>query len=311
VIIGSSPHLLTPLAAASAARLLGRPWVFEVRDFWPSSLVDLGALRAGSRAHRALEALERRLYRRADAIVSVPPVGQERLAEVGVTPREFAHIPNSTDSERTSSAPLPPTLIEAFRDLGERLVIVYAGALGVAQDLPVVLDGVAELRTNDPEVYERVGFLFVGDGVDRGAAESRAQELGLHSVRFHGPVDKAVVSTVLERADACLLTLASADVFKYGLSPNKLFDYFAAGKPVLIAADHPTIVDESDAGIRYRAADPAAFAKAVAQMAQLPPDRRAAMGKRGRELVRTRYSVSAVTDQYEELLQRVVAQHRA
>jgi glycosyltransferase involved in cell wall biosynthesis len=285
--------------------------VFEVRDFWPSSLVDLGALQADGRAHRALEALERRLYKHAAGIVSVPPRGQERLAEVGIISKEFAHIPNSTDSERTTSAPLPATLSEILWDDGERLVIVYAGALGVAQDLPVVLDGIAALRANDPEIYERVGFLFVGDGVHREMAEARAKALALYSVRFHAPVDKAVVSTLLARADACLLTLASADVFKYGLSPNKLFDYFAAGKPVLIAADYPTIVDDNDAGIRYKAGDPAAFAQAVARMAQLPREQRAAMGERGRELVRTRYAVSAVADQYEELLQRVVAQHRA
>jgi glycosyltransferase involved in cell wall biosynthesis len=302
---------LTALAAASAARLLGRPWVFEVRDFWPSSLVDLGALQAGGRAHRALESLERRLYGQADAIVSVPPRGQERLAEVGVVPRELVHIPNSTDATGRATSPLPRTLNDALQELGERLVIVYAGALGVAQDLPVVLDGVAELRAADPETYERVGFLFVGDGVQRAAAQSRAQELGLHSVRFHGPVDKAIVSSLLERADACLLSLAAADVFKYGLSPNKLFDYLAAGKPVLIAADYPTVVDESNLGVRYRPGDPRAFAQAIRKVAQLSPEERAAMGLRGQELVRTKYSVSAVVDQYEELLERVVAQHRA
>jgi len=98
--------------------------------------------------------------------------------------------------------------------------------------------------------------------------------------------------------------------FEYGLSPNKMFDYMAAGKPVLIAAAQPTIADEANAGIRYQPGDPQALAGAIRRSVEMPEAERAAMGERGRELVRTQYSTSAVTDQYEKLLDEVVERHR-
>jgi glycosyltransferase involved in cell wall biosynthesis len=110
---------------------------------------------------------------------------------------------------------------------------------------------------------------------------------------------------LLRSADACLMQAGASDYFKYGLSPNKLFDYFAAGKPVLISSAYPTIVDEADAGIRFAPGDPAALADAIVRMMELTPEARERMGERGRQLVETRYSISRIADQYEDLLKQV------
>jgi glycosyltransferase involved in cell wall biosynthesis len=307
-IVGSSPHLLAASAAASAAHLLRRPWVMEIRDFWPSSLVDLGALAAGGKLHRSLEWLERRLYLDADAIVSVPPNGRVRLEEVGVSAGTSVHIPNATTLDSTDGYALPASVHQILDELRGKLLILYTGALGVAQDLGVVLSGFAQLREHHPDAFDRVAFLFVGDGVERERTSALAEEMRMSNVRFHGALEKAAIPHLLAAADACLLHLAPAPVFKYGLSPNKLFDYFAASKPVLIASDYPTIVDEAEAGLRYRPGDPAALAEAVVQMVELSADERAAMGDRGHEMVRRRYSISAITDQYEALLKELTQQ---
>ena len=79
----------------------------------------------------------------------------------------------------------------------------------------------------------------------------RARDHGLKNVFFHEPIDKGAIGPVIARADACLMQTAASAHFNYGLSPNKLFDYFAAGKPVLVSSVLPTIVDEVNAGIRY------------------------------------------------------------
>jgi glycosyltransferase involved in cell wall biosynthesis len=106
------------------------------------------------------------------------------------------------------------------------------------------------------------------------------------------------------------MAAGASDYFKYGLSPNKLFDYFAASRPVLIGADEPTIADEAGAGIRYRPGDPGAFADAAVRMMELSEEERVAMGRRGRDLVEHGYSIPAVTDRYEGLLREVVARSR-
>jgi glycosyltransferase involved in cell wall biosynthesis len=220
------------------------------------------------------------------------------------------HIPNAADTESSGEVVLPDSLDRMLDAAHGKFLVMYAGALGVAQDLPTVLGAFAELRSRNPAGFERFAAILVGGGVSRESASETARELGLDNVHVHEPIEKRAVPQLLAKADACLLPLAEAGVFKYGLSPNKLFDYFAAGKPVLIAANDPTVVDEAGAGLRYRPGDPGALADAIVQLMATSPEERAAMGARGRELVRTRYSVSAVADQYEALLDEVLARHR-
>src|SRR5207248_5805681 len=123
----------------------------------------------------------------------------------------------------------------------------------------------------------------------------------------HPAVNKSSIRTVLLKADACLMQAAASDHFKYGLSPNKLFDYFAAGKPVLISSAYPTLVDEANAGIRFTPGDPAALADAIQAMINTPEAERTAMGERGLKLAETDYSIKVITDRYEALLHEVVA----
>jgi glycosyltransferase involved in cell wall biosynthesis len=302
VIIGSSPHPLAGLSAGVAARLLGVPWIYEARDIWPSALVELGALKRGGMTHRALELVERYSYRASARVVVVPPRGSLRLAELGFPEAKAIHIPNGADLSAIAG-PLPPTLEKVLAGQRGRFVIAYTGAMGVPHDLESCLDGLALLAADDPEVANGLALVLVGDGVRRAGLMQRARELNLANVHFHDAIDKAAVRTAIARADACLLQVGSAAVHtKFGLSPNKLFDYFAAGKPVLISSAHPTIVDEADAGFRFQPGDPQAFADVVKRLINTPAGERQAMGERGRELVRTEYTIKAVTDAYERLL---------
>ena len=169
----------------------------------------------------------------------------------------------------------------------------------------------ALLQANDKGDAARVALLLIGDGVRRKHLMEYVHDLGIWNVLYHTPIEKTSLGTVLARSDACLIQLGPLDNFKYGLSPNKLFDYLGAGKPVLIAAEYPTIVDEAQAGIRFQPGDPDAFADAVLRLMRTPLAARRDMGERGRELVRTRYSIEAIADQYEQLLTAVVEERRS
>ena len=109
-MIASSPHLLVSLSGMAIARRFRVPFLFEVRDLWPSILVDLGAIRAGSIGHRLLETLERLSYRLADRIITVPPHADRRVAELGADATKCVHIPNATALDRSVEAPPPASL---------------------------------------------------------------------------------------------------------------------------------------------------------------------------------------------------------
>ena len=310
VVIGSSPQPLAALAADVVARLRRVPWIFEARDIWPSALVDLKAIARNGRTHRSLELLERYLYGRATAVVSVPPRGSLRLEELGLDPAKCVHIPNGATTLLGEPGAIPETLDRLLEQDTGRFVLVYAGAIGVPHGFDTVVEAVSLLKETDADTYERLSVLIVGDGVAAASLRRAAAKRGLDHLHMHPAIAKPAVRSLLQRADACLMQAAASDHFKYGLSPNKLFDYFAAAKPVLISSAHPTLVEEANAGIRYMPGDPAALARAIEQITSISGAERSAMGERGRSLVETEYSIQAITDRYEALLRQVVGARR-
>lgn len=318
IVIASSPHLLTGLSGVILARRFRVPLVFEVRDLWPSVLVDLGAIRAGSRVHRVLERLERACYGWADRILMVPPHGDRRVAEVGVDAAKCVHIPNAT-TFRFDATPgtevgddvLPPSLAEIFERCGGRDVLLYAGAQGVSNGLDLVLDAMDLLRSRDPATYACTAVVLVGDGGQHDELVAKASVRGHDQIHFHPPIDKPAVPAALARASFLLVSFADAPTYDYGLSPNKLFDYMAAARPVLLAsrlADTP--VDEATAGRRYDPGSAESLAEGIRALIGTSPDERRSMGERGRRLVQERYTIEATGDQLDELLRDMAPARR-
>jgi len=310
VIIGSSPQPLAPLAASMVARLRNVPWVFEARDFWPSALVDMKAIGPNGHIYGLLERLERYLYVNANAVVSVPPRGSMRLQELGVDATKCIHIPNAASTVLTEPGRIPDSLDRLMQRTARRFVLIYTGAIGVMQDFDTVLAGVSHLKATHQELYRRLLILIVGGGVASEITIRKAAELGLDHLHVHPAVPKSAARSLLLRADACLLSLASADVFRYGLSPNKLFDYLAAGKPVLISSAYPTLVDDAQAGIRFEPGNPASVAEAIVAIMSISSAERESMGERGRRLATEDYSIKVITDRYEGLLHELVSSRR-
>ena len=311
VVIGSSPHPLAALAASVVARVRRIPWIYEARDIWPSALVDMRAIGRDGRTHRALERLERFLYSSATAVVSVPPRGSLRLEELGIDAAKHRHIPNAAATTETLTAPLPDSLDRLLSHANGRFVLAYTGAIGVMQDFDNVLAAIRLLKDANHELYRRLLVLIVGGGVAALATADKAAALGLDHLHVHPAVAKPAARSLLQRSDACLISLADADVFRYGVSPNKLFDYFAAGKPVLISSAYPTLVDETGAGIRFTPGNPPDLQRAIVAIMSTPEAERRAMGDRGRKQVEAEYSIEAITDRYEALLEAVVARTTA
>ncbi|TMB93140.1 MAG: glycosyltransferase family 4 protein [Chloroflexi bacterium] len=202
---------------------------------------------------------------------------------------------------------MPETLDRIIDESPGRFVVVYAGAIGVPHSFDTVVAAVRLIKEAQRDLYERLLVLIVGGGVAADSTRRAALEQGLDHLHVHPAVEKSAVRSLLLRADACLMQAAASDHFKYGFSPNKLFDYFAAGKPVLISSAYPTLVDEANAGIRFTPGDPAALAHAIAGIMNTPEGARRAMGARGHALVEKEYSIAAITDRYEALLNKVLA----
>lgn len=293
VVIGSSPQLFAALAGARMASRLGVPFVLEVRDLWPESLLAAGG-RKGP-AYHAFGAIARHLYNRADRIVVLARGSAEHIARSGVDERKIVYVPNGVDLNAFTTRPGGP---------GDSFTLVYAGAHGPANGLDAVLDAAALLR-NDP----RIRFLFVGDGPAKSALREDAARRDLANVEFRDPVAKSDIPSLFAAADAGLMVLRDSPLFAYGVSPNKLFDYFGAALPVVcnVPGDVASMVADAGAGEQAADSSGAALADAIRRLVARSRDERARMGLAGRAWVAREHSRPVLAERLDSVLRELIA----
>ncbi|MDX2678758.1 glycosyltransferase family 4 protein [Streptomyces sp. NY05-11A] len=307
VIVGSSVHLAAVLAAWLAACGRRARFVVEVRDLWPQTLIDMGALRANGLPARLLRMVESFCCRRASAVICLLPGAARYLKARGVPADKIHYVPNgitdfpqpkdrdqSADPNIADPGNQAADLIDRIRRFREEgcLTAGYIGSHGPANGVATLVEAAAELRAAG---HPRVAVVMVGDGQEKAACERLAHRHSLDNVLFWPPVPKQAVPAVLAELDVTLFCLRDVAVFKYGLSSNKLFDYLASGKPVLFASNAPgSPVRESGGGVCVPAESPADMAGALAELAAMGEAEREQMGERGRRWVYRHHGMTAL-----------------
>ncbi|WP_354637084.1 glycosyltransferase family 4 protein [Kitasatospora camelliae] len=307
VIVGSSVHPAAVLAAWLTARRRRARFVVEVRDLWPQTLIDMGALRPNGLPARLLRLAESFSYRRASAVICLLPGATGYLEARGVPRDRIHYVPNGISDrpgpDGTGERALPDLpeagggaaeLIDRIRRLRKDgfLTAGYIGSHGPANGIATVVEAAAELHTRGGP---RVAVVLVGDGQEKAACRRLADRQGLDNVLFWPPVPKQAVPAVLAELDVTLFCLRDVAVFKYGLSSNKLFDYLASGKPVLFASNAPgSPVRASGGGVCVPPESPPAMADALAALAAMSGSERERMGELGRRWVYRHHGMTAL-----------------
>ena len=294
LVWGTTPPIFQGVTAWLLARLKRVPFLFEVRDLWPAFAIAVGVLK-----NRALirlsEWLEKFIYRRADHIVVNSPGFIEHVKLRGG--KKIDLIPNGADPEM-----FDPTLSGGdFRNqhnLGTDFVVLYAGAHGLSNDLGVVLEAADLLKTE-----KGLRFVLVGDGKEKPALMNQSASRNLANVLFIPPAPKTEMPQVLAGADACIAILKPIELYKTTY-PNKVFDYMAAGKAVLLVIDGVIreLVEQAGAGIFVEPGNPQALASAVRQLMKNPADAEK-MGRAGRLYIENKFSRTQIASQFNLLLE--------
>jgi glycosyltransferase involved in cell wall biosynthesis len=255
LVWGTSPPIFQALTAWFLARCKRVPLLFEVRDLWPYFAVDVGVLRQPLLI-RLSNWLERFLYRRAARVVVNSPGYIEHVRSHGAKAVDL--VPNGVDVAMFDPK-ADGAIFRRTNNLEANYVVMYAGAHGMSNDLGVLLEAAARLR----DVPELV-IVLLGDGKEKPGLMARAHALGLSNVRFVPPVPKRLMPNALAAADACIAILKPIEAYKTTF-PNKVFDYMAAGRPVVLAIDGVIrkVVEEAGAGIFVTPGDPVALEKVL------------------------------------------------
>ena len=260
VFIGSSPHLFAALATQLAAALRGVPFIFEVRDLWPETLIDMTG--KSNLQSSILRLIANYLYQYAQKIIVLALASRDHIANLGFDKKKIVYIPNGVDTKAFEFREKPSSPIPLPQ--GKR-IFVYAGAHGPANDLETVLYAAAELQK---QKQDHIHVLLIGDGPSKVNLLTLARELQLENVSFHDPIQKQAIPALMQNTDVGLLVLLDAPVFRYGISPNKLFDYMASGLPVLtnVLGDTATMVHQADNGVTVVPQNPSALAQGMIEI---------------------------------------------
>jgi glycosyltransferase involved in cell wall biosynthesis len=263
VFIGSSPHLFGALATQLAASWRRVPFIFEVRDLWPESMIDMTGRR--SLTTHVLQIIANHLYRASARIIVLAEHSRDHIAKLGFDVAKIDYIPNGMDPEAfafESDAPIPPSPITLPEG---KHVFVYAGAHGPANELQVVLRAAKVLETRG---VTDLHVLLVGDGVSKPMLLELHAELNLKNCTLHPPIPKGQIPALFRHVYAGILTLQDAPVFRVGVSPNKLFDYMAASLPVVtnVQGDIARIIETAQNGVVSLPSDPESLAEAMLEV---------------------------------------------
>jgi glycosyltransferase involved in cell wall biosynthesis len=299
LVIASSTYPLDTLPAYRIAKQFSAKMVFEVHDLWPLTPVLLGGMSPVHPFIFTLQWAEDFGYRKSDFVVSLLEHADSHMIARGMDASKFVYVPNGIDVGELgrSDGSLPPLHEKEFLRLWKRgnLVVGYTGGHGVSNALGTFIDA-APLLTDFP-----VTLILVGQGPEKEALKIRASQGGSENIVFLPPVPRESIHHLLSLMDVLYIGWKDSPLYAFGICPNKLLDYMAAGKPVIHGTASPSdIVAASRCGITIPPESPLAVANAVVQLINLDPEARAAMGRRGRDYVVTHHDYKRLARRFLE-----------
>lgn len=294
VVVSTSPQFFNGLAGYLVSRIKRAPWLLEIRDLWPESIVAVGALK-NPRLIAWLEALERFAYRKASHVVVVTHAFKKHVCQTGIPEDRVTVIPNGVDLALFVRSDVD----EAYKaELGVsgKFVAAYVGTHGMAHGLDTLLDAAELLSARDDIV-----ILTAGDGAERRRLMEECSRRKLQNVKMLGQLPKSEMPRLWSITDVSLVILKRLDLF-LTVIPSKLFESMAMGKPIILGVrgESADLVERSGAGLLI---EPENAEELAAGIARLADDQALGVQLRdsGRSFVAEHYDRKKLAEQFVEL----------
>lgn len=281
-VIASSTYPLDIYPAHRIAKRCNAKLCFEIHDLWPLSPMEIGGFSKNNPAIVILQRAEDFAFKNSDVIVSILPDADKHIKERGFCTDKFVYVPNGIIVSDEKKNPPKEKTIERLEQLKKEgyFLVGYTGNHSPANVLDTLID--AGKETTD----KKIKYVLVGKGNVKNELIEYAKANNVNNVEFLDPVLKDNMDNVLQLLDICFISLKKQNLFNYGVSPNKLFDYMMAARPVIYAVEASNDpVKDCGCGISVPAENPKAVVEAVMKIKNLSDEEKVEMGKRGREYV--------------------------
>jgi len=307
VIVGSSMHPIAVLAAWWLARKYKAKFIFEVRDLWPQTAIDMKKLSKHSLIAKILFFWEKFMYSKADKVIVLLPYADEYITKKGIDRKKIVWISNGVNLDYFNEEALNNNIsLEAeniFENIQKKFKVIYTGAHGIANGIEVILEAAKLLNKKDDNIH----FLLFGDGTEKNRFAEEARALDLKNISFCNAVSKQMIPSILSHADCLIIQMLEREARRYGVSQNKLFDYLASGKPIILAGIPPNnLIEEAEAGITIKPGDANSLAKGILRIRGVNKEQRERMGINGKNIVRKYYDIKKLGNLLEEVIQNLI-----
>lgn len=311
VVIASSTYPLDIYPAHKIAKHYGARLVYEVHDLWPLSPMELGGYSQYHPFIMVMQKAEDYCYKHADKVVSLLPNALDHMKERGMDETKFIYVPNGFDPEEwaqvlnhnsfsvesilrsdNSESNNITKEISRLHNQG-KFIVGFAGAHGIANSLYAVIDAVKELSSRN------IILILIGSGSEKNNLIKYTKEKNIANVKFFSPIEKTDIPAVLSLMDCLYIGLQKQPLFRFGISPNKMFDYMMAAKPVIQAIDAGNnMVREAKNGIDVEPDNVNKIRTAILEINNMDESKRKEMGLNGRNYALKYHSYSILADRF-------------
>jgi len=296
IIIGCSVHLLTVLSAYWLSKYYKSKFIMEVRDLWPQTLIDLGELKKNSLIVKVLKKLEKFLYKKAQKIIVTMPLAKNYIVPLGIKENKIIWISNGIDLSIYKP-------IKEKKSKTEGIKILYSGTFAPVNHLSTILDSIKIIQDKG---YSNIKFIFFGEGTEKEKLLEQKNKLKLKNTEFNSFVPKKNLPKMLNKANILIAHFKKSNVYKYGVSFNKLFDYMAMAKPIIFAVSvSKGPVNQTNCGISIPPENSEKMAEAIIKLYNMSPEEREKMGQRGREYVEKYHSIPVLVNKLEKVFREI------
>lgn len=292
-IVCSTSAPMMVLASYFLAKKYKAKLIFEIRDIWPLTLMHFKNYKAYNPLIYIMQKSVNFGFKKADHIISVLPNTEQYIKEQGVKKFQFTYLPNGISLEELSN-PSPLNKETETQLPQNKFIIGYTGAMGMGDGLDLLIKVAQKLKE-----HKDISFVLIGKGSEKERLKQKIKELKLNNISILDAIPKKEVQSLLQHFSLCYIGWEDLEIYKYGISANKIFDYMYSGKPIIhLFNGSGDLIQQAKCGITIKEQDSNQVANAIYKLYKLPKKELDKMGERGKSFVLKHHTYETITNNF-------------